>query len=187
MKTFKDKDGCPWDIELTVGDIARLKKDSDEHFNLFEPKSKVGSRELQDVLQDDDLVFFEMICQLLEPQILEKEKTIPQFGKLVAGDCWPLVRKAFFEEWCDFFRSLQRPDKALPLEKWLAYQEVALELVMAKTKDKRLATLDLQVRETMESALNESFSSSLDSLDSTLSGIRGDKSKSAPKASGADS
>lgn len=183
MKIFKDKDGAPWEIDLPVGEVARLKKDSEERFNLFEPKSKVGDRELQDVLHDDDLVFFEMLCQLMEPQILAKNKTIPEFGKLLAADCWPLVRKAFFEEWSDFFQKVQQPGKALPLDKWMAYQEIALELAMAKTKDKRLSQVDAQVRETMELALNKSFNSSLDSLDAKLSELRGDNLKSEPKAS----
>ncbi|HEX5032860.1 MAG TPA: hypothetical protein VFW62_00145, partial [bacterium] len=92
--------------------------------------------------------------------------TLKEFGQLLAADCWPVARRVFFEAWVDFFQSLQRPAKALPLEKLAKYQAKALELVKAKLADQRLADLDPKVYAKMELALNKSFGDSLDLLES---------------------
>lgn len=170
MKKFQDKAGGWWEIRLTIGDIFRIKAASQERFDLFEPSQLVDGKPLGEQLDASDSLFWELLCHLVEPQLGEKNLAIPAFGELLAADCWPVVRRIFFEAWVDFFQSLQRPDKALPLEKLAKYQAKALELVKAKIADQRLAELDPKVFHKMESVLNKSFGDSLDLLESqTLS------------------
>lgn len=174
MKKFQDREGGSWEIDLAIGHIFRVKEASHGRFDLFEPTQEVDGKPLGQLLDESDSVFWELLSHLLEPQVLAKGLTIPQFGLLLAADCWPIARRVFFEAWCDFFRSLQRPDKALPLEKLAIYQAKALELVKAKLADRRLVELDQKVELKMQSELNKSFGASLDSLDVTLSVTPGD-------------
>lgn len=177
MKKFQDSQGGQWEIDLTIGNIFRVKDVSAGRFDLFEPKKEVDGVPLGQLLDESDAVFWELLCHLIEPQAELKKLTIPEFGKLMAADCWPVARRIFFEAWIDFFQSLQRPDKALPLEKLAKYQAKALELVKAKLDDQRLKDLDPKVYAKMQSALNSSFSQSLDSLESTLAPSPGDDSR----------
>ena len=176
MKKFQDSQGGAWEVDLTIGNIFRVKDATNGRFDLFEPKKEVDGVPLGQLLDESDGVFWELLCQLIEPQILERKMTIPDFGKVMAADCWPVARRIFFEAWVDFFQSLQRPDKALPLEKLAKYQVKALELVKAKLEDPRLKELDPKVYSKMQSALNTSFSQSLDLLESTLAPSPGDDS-----------
>lgn len=186
MKKFQDKSAGWWEIRLTIGDIFRVKAASDKRFDLFEPTQPVDGVPLGQLLDENDGVFWELLCHLLEPQLLDKpettksvpvlkegkevgERKVPDFdafGQLLAADCWPVARRQFFEAWVDFFQSLQRPDKALPLEKLARYQATALALVKAKLQDPRLKELDAKVEAKMQSELNKSFGGSLDFLES---------------------
>ena len=168
MKKFQDKEGGSWEISLTIGDIFRVKEASEGKFDLFEPTKPVDGVPLGQLLDENDGVFWELLCYLVEPQVLAKELTLKEFGQLLAADCWPVARRVFFEAWCDFFHSLQRPDKALPLEKLAKYQAKALELVKAKLASPRLRDLDPQVYAKMESVLSKSFGDSLALLESQI-------------------
>jgi hypothetical protein len=194
MKKFQDSQGGAWEIDLTIGNVFRVKDASEGRFDLFEPTKPVDGVPLGQLLDESDSVFWELLCHLVEPQLLLKDsttKTVPimkdgeqigtekrgdfnAFGILLAADCWHVARRKFFEEWVDFFQSLQRPDKALPLEKLAKYQAKALELVKAKLTDQRLQDLDPKVYAKMASALNRSFSGSLDLLESTLNDTPGE-------------
>lgn len=166
MKKFQDKEGGSWEINLTIGDIFRVKEVSEGRFDLFEPTKPVDGVPLGQLLDENDGAFWEMLCHLVEPQVLAKKITLAEFGRLLAADCWPVVRRVFFEAWVDFFHSLQRPQLAVPLEKLARYQAKALELVKAKLADPRLADLDPKVYAKMESVLSKSFGDSLDLLES---------------------
>lgn len=166
MKKFQDKEGGSWEVDLTIGTIFRVKDASQGRFDLFEPTKEVDGVPFGQLLDENDGVFWELLCHLIEPQVLAKTLTLKEFGHLLAADCWPVAHRVFFEAWCDFFQSLQRPDKALPLEKLAKYQAKALELVKAKLADQRLKDLDPKVFAKMESVLNKSFGDSLDSLES---------------------
>lgn len=181
MKKFKDKEGGSWEFPLTIGDVFRVKEASEGRFDLFEPSKEVDGTPLAQLLDESDGAFWELLCYLLEPQVRANKATsrvgpkedervadFELFGQLLAADCWPVCRRLFFETWCDFFQSLQRPDKALPLEKMAKYQAKALELVKAQIAHPRLTELDPKVYAKMQSALSKSFGASLDSLDAIL-------------------
>ncbi len=173
MRTFTDKAGGKWAIELPIGTIIRVKADSGGKFDLFEPW-KVDGKSLTETLWEDLGEFFELLAYLVDDQLTERGITAADFGKLMAADCIILARLAFFDEWRDFFRDLQRPNVAAALEKTTAYQAKLLELVTKKMNDPRMTTLDQKMTTKMEALLNNSFGNSLDSLESTLAVSPGD-------------
>lgn len=173
MRTFTDKAGGKWTIELPIGTVIRVKADSDGKFDLFEP-FKVAGKSLTETLWEDLGEFFELLAYLVDDDLQAKGISAAEFGKLMAADCIILARLAFFDEWRDFFRDLQRPNVVAALEKTTAYHAKLLELVTKKMASERLTTLDQKMTAKMESVLSKSFGSSLDSLESTLAVSPGD-------------
>lgn len=174
MRKFKDSQNNTWSIDLTVGTVIRVKQDSDGRFDLFNPQSKpggdCGERELCSVLWAEQMsdwgTIYEVLYRIVEPQLAEGT-TAADFGAALAGDCLLAAQRELLAEWRDFFRALQRPDLALMLEKHLAYQAKALELVQAKLTGPLLAGLDERVTTKMEATL----SAKLGGLEASLASI----------------
>lgn len=157
MQKFKDRDGKTWQIELTVGSITRIKQDSGGRFNLFDPDSLVDGRSLASIVFAEHLSDWATLWELVYFAVEGEKPDAAEFGAAMAGDCLVAAQRALIEEWRDFFRLLQRPDLALVLEKRLAYQTKAIELVNERIKSPQLASLDAKVNAKLESALNESL------------------------------
>jgi len=201
MQSFTDKAGTSWPIEITSGDIVRLKSASTPKlqdlapgelqvpaFNLFEsgtlkpcPRCREaraaagaavaceacegkGVVPLSQLLHMDLAVFWDCLWLLLEPVANERNIGVVQFGKLMSGSCLYLAQAAFFKEWADFFRQIQRPNEAAALEKLCAYQAKAVELISVKLAGQEMKDLDAMVATQMESTLNDSFGKLRDSL-----------------------
>lgn len=177
---FVDSQNRSWSIELTIGDVLRLKKESEGRFNLLEPEKRLQSDgrevELRTLLDVDLAEFFECLAILLEPQRAERGTSVEQFGLAMQADHLIAAQSAFFTEWIDFFQKLQRPDAAVTLEKLRKYRELAVKKVRQKLQETELAAIDRRVEATMEAALNESSGRLLDDLDSILAPIPGDSS-----------
>jgi hypothetical protein len=127
MKTFKDKTGQPWELNLTAGLAMRVRRE-DERFDLFDSSKQVGGQPLSTALHDFP-TFFELLFLLVESQAKERGINAEQFGDLMAADCLVDARSAFFAEWRDFFQGLQLLDHAAAIEKLNKYNAEALELV----------------------------------------------------------
>lgn len=163
MQSFADKTGQPWQLDLTVGDVIRI-RGTDGQFDLFDPlKNDLAQR-----LASDLPSFWELLWLLVEPQAAERSIDAIAFGKLMAANCLIEAQHKFLEEWRSFFLSLQRPEMATVLEKLAAYNATALELVKAKLSSPTLTGLDKRVRLKMESDLNARFGELEADLDSTL-------------------
>jgi hypothetical protein len=175
VRKFKDSQNNTWTLDLTVGTVIRVKQESGGRFDLFDPASKpggdCGERELCSVLfaerMSDWSTIYEVLYRLVEPQLTEKTTTA-DFGQAMAGDCLLAAHKELLAEWRDFFLALQRPDLAVMLEKHLAYQAKAIELVRAKLASPALAAIDSRVEATMARTLNEKLGDLEASLDSIL-------------------
>ncbi len=176
MKRFQDKENGQWSIDLTVGALLRVKEDSKDKFNLFEPEAPHGVLvpgekpvPLRQALWQDDAEFWELLWYIVEPDATKRSVNAKQFGELMAAKCLASAKLIFFDEWRDFFRELQRPDKAAALEKMAKYQGKALELVEAQLRDPQMAEIDQRVTAEMESKVRTLFGGLLDSLgESTL-------------------
>lgn len=161
MREFKDNIGQAWNIDLSIGNVMRVKAASESRFNLFEP-GQIGEQ-----LAIDEAFFWELLVYLCEPQANDRKTTAEQFGALMASDCLHEARRSFFDAWLDFFQKLRRQDKAAVVQKVAAYLAKAMELTAAKLASPEMAQIDQLVESRMQASLNESFGQLRDSLAST--------------------
>jgi hypothetical protein len=182
MRTFEDKTGHKWHIDLTIGAVTRVKQASEGRFDLFD----AGKNNLAETLWTDLEMFWELLWLLVEPeaQALDPPIDAAQFGDAMAAACLINARQAFYAEWQDFFQTLQRPDQALPLEKLKTYMDQALTAMREKANDPALTKIDLKVKAKIDSQLNSSFGKLLAELDATLALTP--SASSGGKPSGAD-
>jgi hypothetical protein len=159
VRKFEDKTGQAWEIELTIGAVTNLRKNT--RFNLYEPFG--GEPPLIAVLYDDPESLFELLVHLLEGQLKTRGLTAEQFGALLASDCFSRALIAFMEEWEDFARGLQRLQQA--------------ELMGALMKQ-HLASMEAAARliPSLRTKLSEEFGKALESLGSIPSGSPGETS-----------
>lgn len=153
MTTFKDKTGAAWSIELPIGTVLRIKRESNDRFNLFDPTP------LMDKLIGDELEFWELLWHLVEPQAKQQQPAVSaeMFGERLAADCLFEARRLFFLEWTDFFRQLHRPDRAATVEKIAQYLDQAMQLTTQKLASPEMGQLDQQITLKMQRTLNDSF------------------------------
>ena len=87
MKKFQDKENGQWTIDLSVGTLRRVKRDSEGKFNLFEPEGDYNGVPLRQALWADDAEFWEVLYQIVEPEATKREITADKFGELMAAKC----------------------------------------------------------------------------------------------------
>lgn len=170
MAEFRDSSNFKWTISLPVGAVARVKKDSDGKFNLFDPASKCGDgRTLHEALNEDLGEFWELLWHLLSPQASAALPPVSpeQFGERMQGDELLQAQAAFWKEWADFFRRLQRQDISLLLEKEAKRMELARVKLEAAMKDPRLSKLDAKIEEEVDAVMKQSFGALWESLEPT--------------------
>jgi len=128
MHTFQDQSGTEWVIELPVGIMEEVKAKLD--IDLMEPISEdeqliakllpVGASEIK--------LFVSLVTLLCEEQYKESELTKP-FSRVLTAPVLQKAYKAFFDEWHDFFLSLNRMDMVEGMKK----MEETLVTVMKQT------------------------------------------------------
>lgn len=172
MATFQDKNSKKWTIELTIGTVLRVKKESEDKFNLFEPDSKVGSRELREVVLQNPLEFWELLAYIVEPQF-EDGYNAENFGQDMAADCLIDAQRVFLQEWRDFFRGLRQPEMAVALEKMIEWQDALVKKAEAELR-KEVEQMDEKVMAKIDSELSTQSGVLRDSVDSILGLTPGD-------------
>lgn len=185
MRTFKDKTGRPWQVDLTIGAVTRVKQASNGRFDLFD----AGKNNLAESLWTGLEQFWELLWLLVEPQAAAHSPpvTAAEFGEAMAASCLVSARQEFFAEWQDFFQTLQRPDQALPLEKLKTYMDQALAAMREKAADPALLAIDARVKAKIESQLNSSLGNLLGELESILAASPSASSGSSGSATAARS
>ena len=116
MRKFRDRNGREWSIDLTIGTVARVRKQSGKRFDLLDPSSVVDGEKLSTVLDEDLAAVYEVLWYIIEPQAVAAGLNAEQFGESMAADCIIAAQAALFAEWLDFFRDVQRPDLATALD-----------------------------------------------------------------------
>ena len=173
MKKFVDRTEESWTLDLSFGAVARVKSLSDGKYDLLRPERLIESPDfdkpvtLQTLIMLDFPTLWEVLFMLVEPQAIERKITAQQFAERMNPEKLLAAREALRREWQDFFHQLQRPDKALALEKlgkWLAEAERKLETAM---QNPIIDEMDAKVSNEMDLILTNSFGSLRESLGST--------------------
>ncbi|WP_254512853.1 hypothetical protein [Anatilimnocola floriformis] len=178
MHTFNDRHGGEWNIDLPFGEILRIKA-KDSRFDLLEPEvGELGKR-----LDNDLLLFWELLHIIVEEQATDRGVTAQDFGRLMAGNCLIAAQQAFFREWIDFFHHIQRPDVATALEVILQLNIVTAAKVKERmASDQTIKNLPAIASEKLDSVLTTAFKGLQESCDWTLSDTPTERSGSETKA-----
>lgn len=177
MTPFVDSQGTAWQIDLPIGTVNRIRSVSDGRFDLWDPAHQINGKPQSERLLNDLPTFWELLWMLVEPTAEERGVSAADFGLLMAADCLVAAQLAFFEEWADFFRKLQRPDQALALEKNRLYRQKAVELIQTRiAQEPSLQALDAKVAAKLEAELSSSLGKLQASLESILADSPGDNS-----------
>lgn len=167
MRKFKDRNGREWSIDLTIGAVARVRKESVKRFDLLDPSSAVDGEKLSTVLDEDLATVFEVLWHIVEPQAVAAGITAEQFGESMAADCIIAAQAALFAEWLDFFRAVQRPDLATALDMMTTARARLAKAVAAK-----MATIDVEATKTaMQAKIDQTLGQSFGGLQERLDAI----------------
>ncbi len=107
--------------------------------------------ELAEKIWADFGEFFELLCHIVEPDDAKA------FAENLAPNSLIAAKEAFFLEWTDFFRNLQRPEAAAVLEKLMMLHKKALEMTVARLADDRTKGLDMKAERLISQRLNDAF------------------------------
>ena len=167
MRKFRDRNGREWSIDLTIGTVARVRKESGKRFDLLNPSSVVDGEKLSTVLDEDLATVYEVLWHIVEPQAVAAGITAEQFGEAMAADCIIAAQAALFAEWLDFFRDVQRPDLATALDMLTTARARLAKAVAAK-----MATIDVEAtRAKMGSMIDRTLGRSFGGLQERLDAI----------------
>lgn len=167
MRKFKDRNGREWSIDLTIGTVARVRKESGKRFDLLDPSSVVDGEKLSTVLDEDLATVYEVLWHIVEPQAVAAGITAEQFGEAMAADCIIAAQAALFGEWLDFFRDVQRPDLATALD-----MLTTARMRLAKAVAAKMATIDVEATRTaMQAKIDQTLGQSFGDLQGQLDAI----------------
>lgn len=167
MRQFTDPNGNAWAIDLDIGTVARIRGATDKRIDLLAPTSKVDGVDLYDVLVSDLVEFWSVLWHVVEPQAAARGVNAEQFGRLLAGPVIIAAQQAFFAEWSDFFRRIQRADMAAPLEIITAAHAKMMNVVETQAAKLPMVETIAKMEAAIETELGRSFTSLADSLAST--------------------
>lgn len=167
MHTFADRNGRQWQVDLTIGTVARVRKQSGKRFDLLDPSSVVDGEKLSTVLDEDFATVYEVLWHIVEPQAMAAGITAEQFGEAMAADCIVAAQAALFAEWLDFFRDVQRPDLAMALDMMATARTRLARAVAAK-----MAAIDVEATKTaMQAKIDQTLGRSFGGLQERLDAI----------------
>lgn len=179
MRTFGDKNGQQWTIDLTFGCVSRVKALLGH--DLLRPEKKIthdelGETSLQALVLLDLPTLVDVLYVVCQPQCESRGVTSLQFGELMAPACVMDARDKFRDEWRDFFQQLQRPDQAMALEKMGAWLKAATAKLDRAMQAAELEQIDQAVSQAMDTSLKTSFGNLQASLDLIRGHTPGDNS-----------
>lgn len=163
----KDAKGQQWEIVVNVNTVRRVKSQTADTVNLFEP-NEPENKPVWQLLYQDVLVWYDVLYATLMPQATERGVTEEQFGELFAGDQIVQARDLFFEEWSVFLQGLQMHEQALVVEAALKSMARATERVKAEIANQNVVSRSV---EKADRILNEQFGGLRERLDSILDPI----------------
>lgn len=100
MKTFKDDQGRSWDLHLTITAAKRVQQLCGVNILQLDQ----GDPPLLVRLGTDEILTWELLYALIQPQADKREITAEQFGEIMGPECLNAAQMALLEELTDFFR-----------------------------------------------------------------------------------
>lgn len=176
MKKFKDNTGHEWGINLTIGAMFRIKRES--RFDLLEPRKN----DLAVELETDFVQFWEALWHIVSPQAAADGVSAEEFGERMGPESLIAASDEFFAEWIDFFRQLRRPEEETSLAHLLHLRHRALNAVRKKA-EKELPAMSEEFDKKLDQHLENSLANWRVSLDEILSPTPGENSGPAPTES----
>jgi hypothetical protein len=148
MKSFTDRPGRSWTVEINYTSLRRIKAATGiDLTRLVDPRSDVMSR-----LTDNPFVLFDCLVALLQPQLNEKGLTADQFGEALDEETAEHASVALIEATIDFFPERRR----MLLKRAFAKVTTAAERRQTATLDQALQTIESpQFAQAIETALDE--------------------------------
>lgn len=102
MRSFKDKEGIEWNLEITVGTVKRVR--TLVGVDLME----AVNGKLVEQMASDPIILVDVIYAVAKPQADERGITDEVFGASMGGDCIGDATTAFLEALVDFFPAPRR-------------------------------------------------------------------------------
>lgn len=186
MKSFIDTAGREWKIEITVGSMKRVKDALG--LDLLAPQEKPGEEAderarsklfkgrkalLVSVLNSDPSLLFDVIANILAPQMEARKVSVSDFVEAMGGDAAYAAYRAFQDEWSDFFQKFHRPDAAAMVLKHVelieaeAKKDLAMVEKVGRAVEREMDRQREQISEKLEAVGNGVMS--LDSLATSAS------------------
>lgn len=111
MKSFTDKNGESWDLDLNIGAAMRLKSRLDIDIENAVTIDKANNPEdvsLLERIAQDSILLFNIIFVLCETQVRERNLTPEQFAERFTGDTIEAATDALLDEIVNFSRPAKR-------------------------------------------------------------------------------
>lgn len=131
MASFTDNQGRQWTVELTVGDVKRIRRRTGiDLMGLMDPVGNDGAagKMLVDAIRDDLVMLIDLLYAILEPAAALRGVGDEDFGKALDGQACGAAVAAFWESVADFFRPL-RPEATAAALRVLAARRVAIAVL----------------------------------------------------------
>lgn len=143
MRTFVDKKDVSWVIELNIGIIEEVKGKLE--IDLLDPVNEESQLlvDLSPISAGNIKRFCDLLGLLCEEQCKEKDITSMEFSKLLDSVTLKNAYDAFYEEWQDFFQSLDRKDVAEAMKKMRELVKEGVTKVIVEIEKIKYPTDDL--------------------------------------------
>lgn len=155
MKTFTDRQGRSWTIEINYTSLRRVKAATGVDLTrLVDPKSDVMGQ-----LTGDPFVLFDCLVALLQPQLDDKGITAEQFGESLDEESADKAAVALIEAAIDFFQE----GKRMLLKR-------AFAKVTTAAQRRQTASLDQALRAVESPEFEQAIETALDAASRSTSG-----------------
>lgn len=155
MKTFTDRQGRSWTIEINYTSLRRVKAATGVDLTrLVDPKSDVMGQ-----LTGDPFVLFDCLVALLQPQLDDKGITAEQLGESLDEESADKAAVALIEAAIDFFQE----GKRMLLKR-------AFAKVTTAAQRRQTASLDQALRAVESPEFEQAIETALDAASRSTSG-----------------
>lgn len=168
-REFRDDQGRPWLVSLTVESAKRVKASvkvageggKEMPFDLLD--TAVINQTIT-VLRSQFIVVGEVLCALLDKQLADRGITHDQFLEGLRGDALDEARKVVEQEWIDFFPNSLRKMIGLMARKMTEVQQTMMDHAEAQLENVTVEALIAQSGEQSTKQQGSSESTPADGL-----------------------